>query len=136
MSRRPDAEEAAHLQYETEHTDPNRGKSVVPYMAILIAAAFVLLFVAYLMQQRTAESVQGLNQSADSFRTIDQLVDDNRALHEEVAKLQDELETAQDHSAALETRVAQLQLELAEAREQLSAPSSPPGESDSPSPQP
>lgn len=102
MSHRPDAEEAAHLQYETEHTAPGRGKSVVPYMAILIAAAFVLLFVAYAMQQRTAESVQGLNQSANSFRTIDQLVEDNRTLHEQVAQLQEELKAAENHSRELE----------------------------------
>lgn len=110
MSRhRPDAEEAAQLQYETEHTAPGRGKSVVPYMIILIAAAFALLGVAYLMQQRTAESVQGLNQSANSFRTIDQLVDDNRALHEQVAQLQGELSAAQAESKALKDRVDSLE---------------------------
>lgn len=109
MSHRPDAEEAAHLQYETEHTNPSRGKSVVPYMVILIAAAFVLLGVAYLMQQRTAESVQGLNQSANSFRTIDQLVDDNRSLHEQVAQLQEELTAAQAESKSLKDRVDDLE---------------------------
>lgn len=119
MSRRPDAEEAAHLQYETEHTSPSRGKSVIPYMVILIAAAFVLLFVAYLMQQRTAESVQGLNQSANSFRTIDQLVGDNRTLHEEVSRLQGELKEAEGHSKELEDQLAQLQQELTLAQEQL-----------------
>lgn len=107
--RRPDAEEAAHLQYETEHTSPSRGKSVVPYMVILIAAAFVLLFVAYMMQQRTAESVQGLNQSANSFRTIDQLVEDNRSLHEQVAQLQEELTAAQKENEALQDRVDDLE---------------------------
>lgn len=102
MSHRPDAEEAAHLQYETEHASPSRGKSVIPYMVILIAAAFVLLFVAYAMQRRTAESVQGLNQSANSFRTIDQLVEDNRTLHEQVAQLQEELKESEEHSRELE----------------------------------
>lgn len=118
MSHRPDAEEAAHLQYETEHTDP-RGKSVIPYMVILIAAAFVLLLIAFFMQQRTAESVAGLNQSANSFRTIDQLVEDNRALHEEVARLQKELTQADDHNEALEGQVAQLQQELKDTQEAL-----------------
>lgn len=106
MSHRPDAEEAAHLQYETEHTSPSQGKSVIPYMVILIAVAFVLLFVAFAMQQRTVESVEGLNQSANSFRTIDQLVDDNRTLHEQVAQLQGELVTAQDRQQELEGQLA------------------------------
>ena len=130
MSHRPDAEEAAHLQYETEHTDP-RGKSVVPYMVILIAAAFVLLIIAFFMQQRMDESVAGLNQSANSFRTIDQLVEDNRALHEEVSRLQGELAQADGHSQALETQLAQLQRELNETREAL-AVFLPPEESPAP----
>ena len=121
MSHRPDAEEAAHLQYETEHTDPGRGKSVVPYMVILIAAAFVLLLFAFLMQQRTAASVEGLNQSANSFRTIDQLVEDNRALHEEVSRLQKELDQAEEDNEALTDQIAQLQAELEEAKDQKTA---------------
>ena len=118
MSHRPDAEEAAHLQYETEHADP-RGKSVVPYMVILVAAAFFLLLMALLMQLRTDRAAEGLNQSANSLRTIDELVDDNRALHEEVARLQKELDQADDHNRALENQLAQLQLELNQTRAQL-----------------
>lgn len=90
MSRRVDKEEAAHLQYETEHTEPPKSRSVVIYMAILIAAAFLLLLLAYIMQQRTASTVEGLHQSVNSFQTIDQLVEDNRALQEEVAQLRNE----------------------------------------------
>ena len=116
--RRPNAEEAAHLQYETEHTSP-RGKSVIPYMLILIAAAFLLLLMALLMQQRTNQSVAGLNQSANSLRTIDQLVDDNRSLHEEVTRLQGELDAADSHNQELEDQLAQLQAELAAAQSQL-----------------
>lgn len=92
MSRRVDKEEAAHLQYETEHTEPPKSRSVVIYMAILIAAAFLLLLLAYIMQQRTASTVEGLHQSVNSFQTIDQLVEDNRNLQEEVARLREEQE--------------------------------------------
>ena len=130
MSHRPDAEEAAHLQYETEHASP-RGKSVVPYMVILIAAAFVLLIIAFFMQKRMDESVAGLNQSANSFRTIDQLVEDNRALHEEVARLQAELEEAKDQKTALEDRLTQLRMDLAAAQAKL-AELLPPEESQTP----
>ena len=118
MSHRPDAEEAAHLQYETEHTSP-RGKSVIPYMLILIAAAFLLLLMALLMQRRMDKSVEGLNRSASSLHTIDQLVEDNRSLHEEVARLQKELDNADGHNQALEAQLAQLQQELNQTREQL-----------------
>ena len=114
--RRPSAEEAAHLQYETEHTSP-RGKSVIPYMLLLIAAAFLLLLMALLMQQRTNQSAE--TRSARSLHTIDELVDDNRSLHEEVARLQKELDNADGHNKALEAQLAQLKQELNQAREQL-----------------
>ena len=113
MSYRPDAEEAAHLQYETEHTDP-RGKSVIPYLVILVAAAFVLLLIAFFMQRRMDASVEGLNRSANSFRTIDQLVEDNRALHEEVARLQRELDTAEKESSRLQQELAAAQAQLSQ----------------------
>ncbi len=115
MSRRPNAEEAAHLQYETEHTDPGRGKSVVPYMLILIAAAFVLLAIAFFMQERTNQAAAGLNQSANSLRTIDQLVEDNRALREETAQLREELEESQKVNQTLAQELAQVRQELAQA---------------------
>lgn len=109
MSRRTDREEAAHLQYETEHTEPPKSRSVLVYMVILIAAAFLLLLLAYFMQQRTAESVEGLHQSVNSFQTIDQLVEDNRTLQEQVTQLREE-------RATLEQELSDAQKELADAQ--------------------
>ncbi len=119
MSRRPNKEEAAHLQYETEHARPSAAKSVLPYMVILVAVAFVLLIIAYFMQLRTAESVEGLNQSANSFRTIDQLVEENRTLRDQAAQLQAELDQAEADRAALEQQLAGTQEELRLVKEQL-----------------
>lgn len=111
MSRRIDKEEQAHLQYETEHTEPPKSRSVLVYMVVLIAAAFLLLLLAYFMQRRTAESVEGLHQSVNSFQTIDQLVEDNRTLQEEVGQLKEE-------QKALERELADAQKALAEAETQ------------------
>lgn len=108
MSRRIDKEEAAHLQYETEHTEPPKSRSVVIYMVILVAAAFLLLLLAYFMQQRTAENVEGLHQTVNSFQTIDQLVEDNRLLQEETARLKEE-------KAELESKLAQAEDALGDA---------------------
>ena len=126
--RRPDAEEAAHLQYETEHTNPG-GKSVVPYLVLLLAITFVLLFVA-LMQERNRS-----DQSTNSIRNINQLVGDNQALQEERDQLRLELETTQDQNTALASQVAQLQSELDAAKAQLTAltqPTEEPQESPAP----
>lgn len=109
MSRRADREEAAHLQYETEHTQPPKSRSVIVYMVILVAAAFCLLLLAYIMQERTASTVEGLqeglHESVSSLQTIDQLVDDNRALQEEVDRLKEEY-------AALEDKLAETQAQV------------------------
>lgn len=114
MSRRVDKEEQAHLQYETEHTEPPKSRSVLVYMVILIAAAFLLLLLAYFMQQRTSSSLEGLHQSVNSLQSFDQLVEDNRVLHEEVGQLKEE-------KAALEDRLAQAQADLREAEAQTNA---------------
>lgn len=113
MSRRIDKEEAAHLQYETEHTEPPKSRSVIVYMAILVAAAFLLLLLAYFMQVRTASTVEGLHQSVNSFQTIDQLVEDNRTLQEEVDRLKAE-------QAELEDKLAECEAEQADAEAQRS----------------
>lgn len=105
MSRRPDPEEAAKLQYELEHTSPSRNKSVVPYLALLVGVAFLLLVMAWLMQQRTEASVQGLNQSVSSFETIDQLVTDNRALQKQINELQEKLDEAAEQRRLLEAQL-------------------------------
>lgn len=114
MSRRVDKEEQAHLQYETEHTEPPKSRSVLVYMVILIAAAFLLLLLAYFMQQRTSSSLEGLHQSVNSLQSFDQLVEDNRVLHEEVGRLKEE-------KAALEDQLAQAQADLREAEAQANA---------------
>ncbi len=133
MSRRPNKEEAAHLQYETEHARPSAAKSVLPYMVILVAVAFILLIIAYFMQLRTAESVEGLNQSANSFRTIDQLVEENRTLRDQAAQLQEELDRAEADRDALKAQLAGTQEELRVVKEQL-AQFLPAEESPAPSP--
>ena len=123
MSRhRPDAEEAANLQYETEHTRPGRGQSVTPYLILLVAVAFVLLVVAFLMQERSNQAVAGLNQSANSLHTIDQLVEENRELREETIKLQSDLADSQEKNRAVSEELAQVRQELAALQGQLSSP--------------
>lgn len=114
MSRRIDKDEAAHLQYETEHTEPPKSRSVIVYMVILVAAAFLLLLLAYFMQLRTADTVEGLHQSVNSFQTIDQLVEDNRLLQEEVDRLKTE-------NAELSDKLAQREETLRNTEEALSA---------------
>lgn len=118
MSRRSDKEAAARRQYEAEHTRPGQSRSVIFYLVILVAAAFLLLVMAWFMQQRTADTVQGLHDSVNSVQTIDQLVVDNRALRQQLEVLEAERDAAlaeleawkaKDDSSELKAAQAQLQ---------------------------
>lgn len=109
MSQRPNREDHAELQYQSEHVDPRKTPTVLPYLVILAAAAFLLLVMAYFMQQRTAQSVEGLNQSVNTIHSLDQLVEDNRSLREQVTQLQAELAATQAESQTLKDRVDNLE---------------------------
>ncbi len=109
MSARPNKDDHAELQYQSEHTSARKTPTVLPYLAILVAAAFLLLVMAYFMQQRTAESVEGLNQSVNAIHSFDQLVEDNRSLRQQVDQLQKELTVAQADNKTLATQLDDLE---------------------------
>ena len=117
MSRRIDKDEAAHLQYETEHTEPPKSRSVIVYMVILVAAAFLLQFLADFIQQSTPANVGGLQQSLYTIPTNDQFVVDKPLLQEEVDRLKTE-------NAELSDKLAQREETLRNTEEALSAATS------------
>ena len=121
MGRRPTKEEAARLQYQLEHQKPRKAPSVMPYLAILAAAAFLLLVMAYFMQQRTAQSVEGLSQSVSTLQSFDQLVEENQELRGQVNSLQEALSQSQGRRQALEQQLRDLQEELSQVKEALAA---------------
>lgn len=68
---------------------------VFRYMAILFAAAFLLLLLAFLMQNRAnQEAISDLTESVTSFHSMENLVDANTALQEENKALMEALEEA------------------------------------------
>lgn len=83
-----------------------RGASVFIYLAILFAAAFVMLLMAYFMQQRNNEAaISGLQNS--QFESLDGLRQENEALQKE--------------NEALRTQVEALETALSEAEQKLEA---------------
>ena len=50
MSTGSDKEEQVSLQHAAEHEKPHKKLSVMTYLVILIAAAFLLLLLSYFMQ--------------------------------------------------------------------------------------
>ena len=128
MSSRPTKEEAAQLQYQIEHESHRKAPSVIPYLIILAGAAFLLLVMAYFMQQRTTRSVEGLNESVSHLQSFDQLVEDNQSLRSQVDSLKADLADAQSQNRALEQQLQGVQAQLEQVQEELAALQEPEGE--------
>lgn len=92
MNREPEEKqehESGGLQHAAEHERPHKRLSVMNYLTILFAAAFLLLLLSYLMQQRTnSETIEGLKQSVSAMQSIDSLQKEKEGLESQVALLE------------------------------------------------
>jgi regulator of replication initiation timing len=78
------------------------------YLAVMFAAAFLMLLLAYFIQQRNnSVALSGLQSSLDQFQSVDELLSENRTLRDENETLQTENEALQQQldaaSASSET---------------------------------
>ena len=106
------------LQHEAEHASPGKKNSVLVYLVILFAVAFLLLLLSYFMQQRASrEAYSDLQQSSNSaVQSLDNMLQENEALKGQVEdltqendQLQQELEQAQAESQQAQTAQAHLE---------------------------
>lgn len=122
MSQEPKDPDMSRLQHEAEHTKPKSSHSVVSYIAILFAAAFLLLLLSYLMQQRNnAEVISGLTDSVSAMQTLDNLIQENKQLEEQVTALEENADVQQQSLDAAKAREDILQRENEELRKQTQA---------------
>ena len=77
-----------------------RQRSVFQYVAILFAAALVLLFYTYMMEQRQYEQLQRENQE-----NIDDLKQQAKELEARLQALEGRLDTAEQDRASLQTQL-------------------------------
>lgn len=90
------------LQHQAEHTRPSRRMSVLGYLAILFAVAFLLLLLAYFQQQRqNAEATDALKQSASAVESIQLLMEENKTLQAQVEALERETAALKEETASL-----------------------------------
>ena len=95
--------------YVPPATREKRQRSVVHYVAILFSAAFLLLLLTYLMDQRQNEvvmdsinaSMSDLRESLSNANTVQDIYEDNQTLLAQVEDLEDQLEELRQEQQAL-----------------------------------
>lgn len=101
------------LQHQAEHTRPRRRMSVLGYLLVLFAVAFLLLLLAYFQQQRAnAEATDALKQSVSAVDTIEKMIAENEQLREQVEQLEAETKTLGQENQNLKTLTENLTARL------------------------
>lgn len=101
------------LQHQAEHTRPRRRMSVLGYLLVLFAVAFLLLLLAYFQQQRAnAEATDVLKQSVSAVDTIEKMIAENEQLREQVEQLEAETTTLGQENQSLKTLTDNLTVQL------------------------
>ena len=91
-------EESIPLQHDAEHERPPRNKqqSVLIYLVILFAAAFLLMALSYLMQRRSSDAtIEDLRESVTAMQSVGDIQTQNENLRQQVTDLEEQLEEAQ-----------------------------------------
>lgn len=98
----------------------NKKSAVVNYITILFLAAFLLLMLTYLMEQRqSAEILDGLRNSVSAMQSVDEIKLENDALKEELNQLEQELSKKQVEMDDLTQTLDEYEEELAEHTQAL-----------------
>lgn len=107
MSTERNRERSGHLQHEAEHANPRKKVSVMGYLVILFAAAFLLLLMSFLMQQRSNESAQNAlkDTSNSALQSIEKMLEDNQRLTDEVESLKQQAEELLAQTNSLQAQI-------------------------------
>lgn len=117
--KRPE-EEQSPSPAETSKPPIKSNTGIGRYLAILFAAAFLLLLLAYFMQQRTNQETLGsLKESITSIESLNDLVKENQALHEEIDALEDAYELLENDVSKLEQAYQEAQASADTAQVEL-----------------
>ncbi len=114
------SEEKHILQHKADRARSRSKRSVFTYMVILFLAAFVLLLLAYAMQQRSSvDAIDDLKDSVSAIQTAQEVYEENAALREQIDALEDQIgqlegqiaaltQSQQEQVTGLETTIGQL----------------------------
>ena len=99
----PTPEERSRLQHAAEHERPDKSRSVLLYLMILFAAAFLLMALSYLMQRRSSDqTIQDLRQSVSSMQSVADIQQENQQLRQQLEELETQLNEAEQQLQGLQ----------------------------------
>ncbi len=101
-------------------TKPKRATPVFVYLVILFAAAFLMLLLAYFIQERNAEAQIGdLRDSLEAFQSISALTAENQELRDQLDELEEDYRALSDALEQTGAERDQARTARSEAEEQL-----------------
>ena len=99
--------------YVPPATREKRQRSVVHYIAVLFAAAFLLMLMAYLMDQRQNEAMNNLNQSITGLQdsitdqnSLQDIYEDNMQLIQQVGQLEEQVKQLEEEKQSLTSQLS------------------------------
>lgn len=106
--REPGDETSQQERPPRRRSHPARQHSVLGYLVILFAVAFLLLLMAYFQQQRlnSEATSDAMKQSASAVESLQNLMEENKTLREQVEALQEEQDKLRADVAALTDQAA------------------------------
>ena len=103
------------LQRQADRAKPGSRRSVLIYLVILFAVAFVLLLLSYIMQQRSSEeTIDGLKQSVSAMQSAQDAYEENALLKQQLEQLEQQAETDQAERDRLQQQIQDLQQQVQE----------------------
>lgn len=113
------SEEKHNLQHKADRAKPGSKRSVFTYMIILFLAAFVLLLLAYMMQQRSSvDAIDGLKDSVSAIQTAQEVYEENSALREQIGELKEQIDQLEDQLDTKQESIDQFEQEIAALKQQ------------------
>ena len=123
MSEHSPRRQRDNLQHDAEHERPSkRNSSVVLYLMILFAAAFLLLLMSFLMQNRSnREAMDHLEETSNSaMESLENRLRENEELKAQVAQLEEENDKLTQQVQQADDQARQEQEELTSVLQALS----------------
>lgn len=101
---------------KVENKKNSKHASVVTYLVILFAAAFLLLTLSYFMQQRTNDAISGLQEKVSSFQSI---YEKNQALEAELSESNEQIDSLTQQLSDAQVQLTSKDQELQDTKTAL-----------------